>query len=53
MTLDAPLLVLPCSNSSTKVLVAELGKMTLSNHTDQSESAHSCTATDVLDIQIR
>ena len=54
VTLDAPLLVLPCDNNSTEVLVAELGKMTVSNRreVDWHHDTPAC-ASDLINIQIR
>ncbi|XP_067947549.1 intermembrane lipid transfer protein Vps13D-like [Watersipora subatra] len=53
VTLDAPLLVLPCSDRSTQVLVAELGRMVISNATELSDSPTRYTARDIIDIRIR
>ncbi|KAF6021988.1 hypothetical protein EB796_019694 [Bugula neritina] len=51
LTLDAPLIVLPCTLLSTQVLVGELGKMTVTNKREVQTMPPS--ASDIISIQIR
>lgn len=54
VTLETPLIVLPSTNTSTEVIVAELGRMTVTNKRDvEWDRTRPISAADVIDIQVR
>lgn len=54
VTLEAPLIVLPCDAHSLEVLVVELGRMTMSNERNMEWAGdRPATAVDSLIIHVR
>lgn len=53
VNLDTPLVILPCGSDTKKVLVAELGRMTIANQKQVQETARTYTTSDILRVEIR